>query len=83
MPTQKKDGKQRRIMTIGKVAGFRPNDPTMVELFNLSLEATGADLSSLMELSIKYGLASAREELIKKRNAADAELRRRLDKSQK
>lgn len=70
-------------MTIGKFEGFRPNDPTLVELFNLSLEATGADLSSLMELSIKYGLPQAREEMIKRRNAADAELRRRFEKAQK
>jgi hypothetical protein len=68
-------------MSLGKVAGFRPRDPGLVQLFNLSLDATGADLSSLMELSIKHGLAQAREELIKKRDAANAAIQRLSEKS--
>ncbi len=61
-------------MELGKTAGFRPDDPKLVQTFNLAMDATGADLSALCILSIRHGLDAALAELLETRSAAQAKL---------
>lgn len=66
----------RKYMELGKTVAFRPSSAELVEMFNMALDVTGADLKELCQLAIQRGLQAATSELKAQR---EAEERRRKE----
>ena len=49
-------------MIKGQPVAFRPQDSELCETFNLAMDATGADLTELIQRAIKHGLDQAVQE---------------------
>lgn len=58
-------------MTPSKIVGFRPPDEEFCRRFNLGMQATGADITTLCILAIRLGLDAAVHALTESRREAE------------